>query len=133
MLYLEEIVENQGKLFDYVSQEFKDKDTEDFISAYMISKTRAAIDACQAYVCTMDYMQLWEYFTKTEVYRLKAGKALGGFMPRWIGEFYAYYQKACDISSVEVIKKLPLAFMKNAYAGLHDLDFDLVIKKINAA
>ena len=29
--YLNEVVENQGKLFDFVAQNFSDKDTEDFI------------------------------------------------------------------------------------------------------
>lgn len=40
----------------------------------------------------MDAKDLWAYFTKTENYRLKDGKAWEGFMPSWIGEFYAYYQ-----------------------------------------
>ena len=52
--YLDEVVENQGKLFDFVAQNFSDKDTEDFIIAYMASKTRKHIDEAQAYVNTMD-------------------------------------------------------------------------------
>ena len=38
--YLNDVVENQGKLFDFVAQTFPSKDTEAFISAYMESKTR---------------------------------------------------------------------------------------------
>ena len=38
--YLNDVVENQGKLFDYVAQNFPDKDTEEFINFYMKSKTR---------------------------------------------------------------------------------------------
>ena len=34
--YLQDVVENQGKLFDYVAQTFPDKDTEDFINTYMV-------------------------------------------------------------------------------------------------
>ena len=34
-VYLRDVVENQGKLFDYVAQNFQDRDTEDFIDAYM--------------------------------------------------------------------------------------------------
>ena len=34
-VYLGDVVENQGKLFDYVAQNFQDKDTEDFINTYM--------------------------------------------------------------------------------------------------
>ena len=45
--YLNDVVENQGKLFDYVAQNFPDKDTEEFINFYMKSKTRKSIDESQ--------------------------------------------------------------------------------------
>ena len=90
--YLNDVVENQGKLFDYVAQSFPDMDTEDFINTYMRSKTRISIDKAKAYVNTMDAKELWNYFTETEEYKLKKGKAMEGFMTDWIGEFYAYYQ-----------------------------------------
>ena len=51
--YLSDVVENQGKLFDFVAQSFPDKNTEDFINTYMKSKTRKSIDEAQAYVNTM--------------------------------------------------------------------------------
>ena len=35
--YLEDVVENQGKLFDLVAQSFPDKDTGDGFKAYMSS------------------------------------------------------------------------------------------------
>lgn len=108
--YLNDVVENQGKLFDFVAQNFSDMDTEDFIKTYMRSKTRKSIDEAKAYTNTMDAKALWDYFTKTENYTLKAGKALGGFMPDWIGEFYAYYQWYYNIPSSEVLKKCPLLF-----------------------
>ena len=38
--YLNDVVENQGKLFDLVAQQYSDKDTEEFINTYMASKTR---------------------------------------------------------------------------------------------
>ena len=91
-VYLDAVVENQGKLFGYVAQSFPDKDTQDFIQSYMKSKTRKSIDESQAYVNTMMAKELWDYFCKTENYTLKSGKAMDGFMPDWIGEFYAYYQ-----------------------------------------
>ena len=87
--YLNDVVENQGKLFDFIDQTYPDKDTEDFIKAYMVSKTRKSIDEAKVYVSTMDAKELWGYFTETEKYSLKSGKALSGFMPDWIGEFYA--------------------------------------------
>lgn len=128
--YLNDVVENQGKLFDFVAQNFPDMDTEDFINTYMQSKTRKSIDEAKAYVNTMSAKELWEYFIKIDGYSLKSGNALKGFMPDWIGEFYAYYQWYYNISSREVIKKIPLDFMKKAYYGLHDLELDLAVKKV---
>jgi hypothetical protein len=129
-VYLNDVVENQGKLFDYVAQTFPDKDTEDFIKTYMKSKTRQSIDKSMAYVNTMDATQLWHYFSDTEKYSLKNGKSLEGFMPDWIGEFYAYYQWYYNLPSEEVIKRVPLDFLKKAYFGLHDLELDLAVKKV---
>ena len=129
-VYLEDVVENQGKLFDFVAQSFPDRDTEDFINVYMKSKTRKNIDEAMAYVNTMDARALWEYFCATEKYTLKKGKALGGFMPDWIGEFYAYYQWYYNQPSAEIIKKIPVNFLKKAYHGLHDLDLNLAVQKV---
>lgn len=128
--YLNDVVENQGKLFDFVAQNFSDKDTEDFIKTYMQSKTRKNIDEAKAYVNTMSAKELWDYFTETENYVLKSGKAIDGFMPDWIGEFYAYYQWFYNIPSSEVLKKVPLDFLKKAYYGLHDLELDLAVQKV---
>lgn len=128
--YLNDVVENQGKLFDFVAQNFSDKDTEDFIKTYMQSKTRKSIDEAKAYVNTMSAKELWDYFTETENYVLKSGKAIAGFMPDWIGEFYAYYQWYYNIPSSEVLKKVPLDFLKKAYYGLHDLELDLAVQKV---
>lgn len=128
--YLNDVVENQGKLFDYVAQNFPDSDTEDFINVYMESKTRKCIDEAKAYVNTMSAKELWEYFIETENYSLKPGKSMDGFMPDWIGEFYAYYQWYYDMPSVEVLRKVPLDFIKKAYYGLHDLELDLAVQKV---
>lgn len=128
--YLNDVVENQGKLFDFVAQNFSDKDTEDFIKTYMQSKTRKSIDEAKAYVNTMSAKELWDYFIEAEHYILKSGKALDGFMPDWIGEFYAYYQWYYNIPSSEVLKKVPIDFLKKAYYGLHDLELDLAVQKV---
>lgn len=128
--YLDDVVESQGKLFDFVALNFPNADTEDFINAYMNSKTRAAIDEAQAYVATMSAAQLWDYFTETEGYELRPGCALSGFAPDWIGEFYAYYQWRYDIPSAEVARKVPVSFLVKAYPGLHDLELDLAVEKV---
>ena len=80
-VYLSDVVETQGKLFDFVAHNYPDKDTEDFINTYMSSKTRKDIDEAKAYVNTMDAKNLWEYFLETERYELKPGKSLDGFLP----------------------------------------------------
>ncbi|MDD6352467.1 MAG: hypothetical protein PUG16_08770 [Lachnospiraceae bacterium] len=128
--YLNDVVESQGKLFDFVAQNFPDKDTEDFIQTYMQSRTRKSIDEAKAYVNTMSARELWDYFLATENYTLKSGKALEGFMPDWIGEFYAYYQWYYNIPSCSLIKRIPLNFLEKAYFGLHDLELDLAVKKV---
>ncbi len=129
-VYLEEVVENQGKLFDLVAQEYPEMDTEDFINAYMASKTRKSIDESQAYVNTKDARELWDYFLETDKYVLKPGRALEGFVPAWIGAFYAYYQWFYNVSSAELVKKIPVAFLKKAYCGLRDLDLPLAVQKV---
>ena len=128
--YLNDVVETQGKLFDFVAHNYPEMDTEDFINTYMSGKTRKDIDAAQAYVNTMDAKALWAYFVETEKYELKPGNALGGFLPDWIGEFYAYYQWYYNIASRDVIRKVPLSFLKKAYHGLHDLELDLAVQKV---
>jgi hypothetical protein len=128
--YLNDVVESQGKLFDLVAQEYPDKDTVDFINAYMTSKTRKSIDEAQAYVNTMSAKELWAYFSETEQFSLKPGHALEGFVPDWLGEFYAYYQWYYNIPSSEIIRKIPIDFLKKAYFGLHDLELDLAVQKV---
>ena len=128
--YLNDVVETQGKLFDLVAHSFPDKDTKDFIRAYMLSKTRKSIDEAQAYVNTMDAESLWEYFQANDKYELKSGKAMEGFMPDWLGEFYAYYQWYFNIPSAEVLEKIPIDFLIKAYSGLHDLELELAVQKV---
>ena len=69
-VYLHDIVESQGKLFDFVSQNYPEKDTSDFINTYMTSKTRESIDQGKAYVSTMNASELWDYFQQTEHYHI---------------------------------------------------------------
>ena len=128
--YLNDVVENQGKLFDLVAQNYPNADTENFIVCYMRGQTLKALDEGKAYVSTMDAKEVWDYFTKTENYSLKSGAALNGFMPEWIGEFYAYYQWYYNLPSSEVVKKVPVAFLEKAYGGLHDLELDLAVQKV---
>lgn len=128
--YLDEIVETQGELFENVSEYAPGIDDKNFIEEYMAGKTREYIDRAEAYVCTMDAEDLWEYFQKTDSFLQKKGSGIGGFIPNWIGQFYAYFQWYYNISSRELIKLLPLDFMIAGYQGLHDLDLELAVKKV---
>lgn len=67
-VYLSDVVENQGKLFDMVAMSYPEKNTEDFIETYMKSKTRKSIDESMAYVNTMDYRELWDYFARRKIF-----------------------------------------------------------------
>ena len=89
---LEAVVRTQGELFDAFARGNPDCDTDDFITAYMSGATRADIDAGQAYVCTMNARELMEWFLSKSGYRPKPGTPMSGFMPDWIGRFYATYQ-----------------------------------------
>lgn len=129
--YLNEIVETQGKLFDYVADISPKVDVEDFIQKYMKSKTRSFIDRADAYVSNMSEKEIFEYFCKIDNFSLQNGNSLSGFMPNWIGQFYAFYQWQNNIPSSEIIEKLPLDFMKASYYGLHDLDLDLAVEKVD--
>ena len=61
---------------------------------------------------------------------LKSGEALKGFFPKWVGEFYAYYQWYYNVPSIEVIQNVPISFLKKAYLGLNDLDLELAVQKV---
>lgn len=130
--YLDEIVETQGKLFDRIQEFHTGIDTIKFINTYMRSQTRAFIDAGQPYVCTMDCEELWKYFCKTDLFIPEEGKVISGFVVDWIGEFYAYFQWYYNIASAKLIELIPVDFLLIGYAGLHDLELDLAVKKVGA-
>ena len=128
--YLDEVIENQGKLFEYAQDHCPGIDIEDFIDHYMKSRTRALIDEGQAYISTMDAESLFDYFLKNDKYKLKQGKETGGFAPDWIGQFYALFQWMYGMSSKEVVRLLPVKFMFEGYPGLHDLDLQVAVQKV---
>lgn len=130
--YLDDVVETQGRLFDEVTRFSPGIDVASFIDAYMRSKTRAAIDAGQAYVGTMNAEELWEYFLKNDKYTPKEGRPIPGFIPDWAGQFYAYYQWYYGLPSSQIIDQVPLEYLMAAYNGLHDLELDLAVKKVGS-
>ena len=127
--YLKAVVKAQGELFDSFARRHPDCDTDDFITSYMNGKTRADIDAGQAYVCTMNADELMAWYLRESGYEPKPGESMKGFMPDWIGRFYATYQWMRHLSSRETFTYVPLPFLKIAYPGLHDLDIGLAVEK----
>lgn len=129
--YLKEVVETQGKLFEQAAEYDPEIDLKDFIQQYMVSKTRGFIDNGQAYVCTLNAEDLWNYFCAVDNFKLKKGSnSIGGFAVNWIGQFYAYFQWYYNISSKKVIEFVPFDFFYTAYSGLHDLELDLAVQKV---
>ena len=80
----------------------------------------------------MNAQELMDWFVSKTGYRPKRGESMKGFMPDWIGRFYAYYQWSERKSSRESLEKVPLPFLKVAYGGLHDLDLNLAVAKVAA-
>lgn len=133
-VYLDEIVETQGRLFEEAPEYYAGAlDVADFIAEYMKSEARVRIDRADPYVCTKDSVELWEYFLKTSHYAPKTGQGIGGFAPNWIGQFYAYFQWYHNVRSSELIKAIPVSDMLRIYPGLHDLDLELAVIKIGKA
>ncbi|MBS5468857.1 MAG: hypothetical protein KHX69_08585 [Clostridium sp.] len=128
--YLEEVVENQGKLFEYAQDNYPEMDIENFIETYMKSHTRAMLDKGQAYVCTMDAESLFHYFLSNDHYEIKRGESNGGFAPNWIGQFYALFQWTYQLTSKDVVELIPVHFMFEGYPGLHDLDLQTAVYKV---
>lgn len=53
------------------------------------------------------------------------------FIPDWIGRFYAYYQWKYDLHSAELLKIVPLDFLKRAFYGLQDLEIELAAARVH--
>ena len=91
---MDEVVENQGKLFEYAEDYCPGMDIEDFIDHYMNSRTRSLIDEGQAYVSTLK----WTVVAK----RIDELIAVGRYMSNREMEYLPEYEKdvlARDIHS----------------------------------
>ena len=84
-------------------------------------------------MCTKDAYELLEWFIQTEGFVPNTGEQIGGFIPNWIGQFYAYFQWYYSISSAELVEMLPAANLVRMYFGLHDLDLELAVTKIGTS
>jgi len=127
---LQEIAETQGVLFERLQDEQPSVDGLDFIRSYMKSETRAFIDRGDVYLATLGPDQLMAYYRDADNRPLKTGEPLRGFMPNWIGQFYANYQWQTDTPSSDLVDRVPPDWLASAYPGLHDLDMKLAVEKV---
>ena len=127
--YLNQVVETQGRFFERLQDADEPFDTADMITAYMSGKTRAQLDAGHAYYLTLDDERLKEIFLEESGYKPKPGMPLRGFMPNWIGRFYALAQWRSATPSAELVRRFPVADMVALYPGAHDLDLALAVEK----
>ena len=130
--YLQEIAETQGALFERLQDEQPTVDGLDFIRSYMKSETRALIDKGDVYLATLEPSRLMAYYRNADKPTAKDGEPLRGFVPNWIGQFYANYQWQTDTPSSEIVKQVPPEWLAAAYPGLHDLDMKLAVEKVSA-
>ena len=127
--YLQEVVETQGEFFERLQDEPNPVDSADMITAYMNSDTRRQLDGGHAYYLTLDDDALKLVFLEESKYVPKPGEPLRGFLPNWIGRFYAYAQWQWGVSSRELVGRIPVANLCAAYPGAHDLDLKLAVEK----
>lgn len=69
--------------------------------------------------------------TKDFIESYMKSKTLGVFIPNWIGRFYAYYQWKYDLPSDELLKIVPLDFLKRSFYGLQDLEIELAAARVH--
>ncbi len=129
-VYLQEIAETQGALFERLQDEEPQIDGLAFIRSYMKSATRSFLDKGDVYLATLGPRELMNYYQTEEPHETKQGMPLRGFAPNWIGQFYAQYQWHTGAQSRDIVDRIPPDWLASAYHGLHDLDMQLAVQKV---
>ena len=130
-LYLEDVVETSGELFQVAVS--KGYDLESFIEFYMRSKTRSFIDRGFAVYCTMLGAELFECLNEKEhlaQYVKRSSHPQDEMAALWIGEFYALAQWKLDKPSIECLMELQPEQIIKSYNTLHDLDLGLAVDRM---
>lgn len=89
VLYLQEIAETQGVMFERLQDVEPSADGVDFVRSYMKSETRAFIDRGDVYLATIGAKGLMDYYLREERPEFKPGEPLRGFVPNWMGQLAA--------------------------------------------
>ena len=129
-VYLSEVIEEQGKFFERLQDMPGPIDSADFITTYMHGYTRRQLDEGHAYYLTLDAEQMKKVFLQESGYVPKKGEPLRGFMPNWIGQFYACAQWRWNVPSAELCDRIPVEALCAVYPGAHDLDLNTAVEKL---
>ena len=130
-LYLSQVVETQGKFFEKLQDIEPGIDSGKMIEAYLRSDLRRQLDEGHAFFLTLDDEQLKRRFLGSG-YVPEPGEPLRGFMPNWIGRFYAYAQWHLNVPSACLVERLSVENLTSRYPGAHDLDLRLAVEKLTA-
>lgn len=131
-IYLTQVVETQGKFFEELQDIEPPIDSQKTIEDYMRSNLRRQLDEGHAFFLTMDATNLRKRLFLEPGKAPRPGEPLRGFLPNWIGRFYGYCQWYWNVSSEQVVEKLPVTDMTSLYRGAHDLDLAVAVRKIGA-
>ena len=129
-IYLQMVVEEQGRFFESLQYAHPELDGIAAITDYMKSEVRASVDRGDAWYLTLDAAHIQKVYFETAGKSLKQGKPLTGFLPQWIGEFYALSQWYWNIPSRELVERIPVTDLCAVYPGAHDLDLRLAVDKL---
>jgi len=131
-IYVDDIVETQGDVFLLIREELPGVDEKWFIERYMHSNIRRLLDHANPKFAGMPAPELILYFIEEECgNEYKRGDAWWGFLPRWVGEVYAFYQWKYDTPSSQIIEMLPLSEMEIMFPTLHQAGLDTAVDKIH--
>ena len=131
-LYLDEIMNTQGDVFNDIRKALPGIDEKWFITEYMKGRVRRLLDHANPKFAAMPSPELIDYFIEEEQDgKYKRGEPWGGFLPMWSGMIYALYQWKYNIPSSELIDRLNLSDIERIFPALHQMGWDAAVEKIH--
>lgn len=128
-LYLTQVVETQGRFFEKLQDVEPRIDSGKMMEAYLRSELRRQLDEGRAFFLTLNDEQLKRRFLASG-YVPELGEPIQGFMPNWIGRFYAYAQWHLNVPSAQLVDRISVEDLTSRYPGAHDLDLRLAVEKL---
>ncbi len=124
-LYVDDLAEETGKLFEYWA--VNHMDMEQMVTRYMNSSFRENTDKRYAKFCT----QMWEDMAR-QFEGVAGKKEYDAVLCDWLGCFYTYLQEYTGKSSKELIHQYPFQAMYGKSNVLHDLDMGLAVERVSS-